>query len=109
MKKIHLENSDFGFYGAYYPYKRNSNHARIVRIGDDPEDHRAKSAVSYLLEKGINVLARSPGKKNYSYHNYPLEKKRKSNIVSKNKGKSENLDCRSIHNRNTCSCRRFLF
>ena len=38
-------------------------------LGDDPEDHMAKSAVKLLLKKGINVLTMSPGKKNYSHHN----------------------------------------
>lgn len=41
-------------------------------LGDDPEDHMAKSAVKWLLKKGINVLTMSPGKKNYSHHNYPI-------------------------------------
>lgn len=43
-------------------------------LGDDPEDHMAKSAVKWLLKKGINVLTMSPGKKNYSHHNYPIER-----------------------------------
>jgi poly(3-hydroxyalkanoate) synthetase len=43
-------------------------------LGDDPEDHMAKSAVKLLLKKGINVLTMSPGKKNYSHHNYPIER-----------------------------------
>ena len=74
MKHTHIENRDHGFYGAYNPGKDISNHARIIRIGDDPEDRSARSASSYLLEKGVNVLSRSPAKKNYSYHSYPLDR-----------------------------------
>ena len=66
MKHTHIENKDHGFYGAYYPCKDISNHARIIGIRDDPEDRRARSAASYLLERGANVLARSPAMKNYS-------------------------------------------
>lgn len=53
MKHTHIENRDHGFYGAYNPGKDISNHARIIRIGDDPEDRSARSAASYLLEKGV--------------------------------------------------------
>ena len=74
MKHTHIENRDHGFYGAYNPGKDISNHARIIRIGDDPEDRSARSAASYLLEKGVNVLSRSPAKKTYSYHSYPLDR-----------------------------------
>lgn len=73
MKHTHIENRGHGFYGAYYPCKDISNHARIIRIGDDPENRRKKSAASYHLKRGVNVLARSPAMKNYSYHSYPLD------------------------------------
>lgn len=43
-------------------------------LGDDPEDHMARSAVRWLHKRGVNVLTMSPGKKNYSHHNYPLER-----------------------------------
>lgn len=55
MKHTPIENRDHGFYGAYYPCKDISNHARIIRIGDDQEDRSARSAASYLLERGVNV------------------------------------------------------
>ncbi len=43
-------------------------------LGDDPEDHMVRSAVSWLLRLGVNVLTMSPGEKDYSHHNYPLER-----------------------------------
>ncbi len=73
-KHTHIENRDHGFYGAYNPGKDISNHARIIRIGDDLEDRRARSAAYYLLKRGVNGLARSPAKKNYSFHSYPLDR-----------------------------------
>ena len=33
----------------------------------------ARSAVKWLLRLGVNVLTMSPGKKDYSHHNYPIE------------------------------------
>ncbi len=73
MKHLHFDTDRDGFYGAYWPCT-GSCHAIIAMLGDDPEDHMARSAVKWLLKRGVNVLTMSPGKKNYSYHNYPLER-----------------------------------
>lgn len=74
MKHIHFDVKTGGFYGAYWKNKKETNCAIIAMLGDDPEDYMAKSCVKWLMEKGVNVLTMSPGKKNYSHHNYPLER-----------------------------------
>ena len=63
MKHIHFDVDKAGFYGAYWENKIPSKYTIIAMLGDDPEDHMAKSAVKWLLKKGINVLTMSPGKK----------------------------------------------
>lgn len=74
MKHIHFEVKTDGFYGAYWKNKKETNSAIIAMLGDDAEDYMAKSCVKWLMKKGVNVLTMSPGKKNYSHHNYPLER-----------------------------------
>ena len=75
MKHIHFDVETNGFYGAYWKNKTPSDHAIIAMLGDDPEDYMAKSCVKWLMKRcGVNVLTTSPGKKNYSHHNYPLER-----------------------------------
>ena len=46
----------------------------IAMLGDDPEDYMGKTCVKWLHTYGINVMSMSPGKKNYSHHNYPIER-----------------------------------
>ena len=74
MKKIHFEVKTDGFYGVYWKNKMPSNAAIIAMLGDDAEDYMAKSCVKWLQKQGVNVLSMSPAKKNYSHHNYPLER-----------------------------------
>ncbi len=74
MKHIHFDVQSDGFYGAYWQCGNETNCAIIAMLGDDPEDHMAKSAVKWMHKLGVNVLTMSPGKKNYSHHNYPLER-----------------------------------
>ena len=74
MKHIHFDVKTGGFYGAYWKNKKETNCAIIAMLGDDPEDYMAKSCVKWLMKKGVNVLTMSPAKKNYSHHNYPLER-----------------------------------
>ena len=73
MKHIHFDVEKDGFYGAYWQCKKPAEIAIIAMLGDDPEDYMARSCVKWLLKKGVNALTMSPGKKNYSHHNYPLE------------------------------------
>lgn len=86
MKKIHFEVKTDGFYGAYWKNKKETNSAIIAMLGDDAEDYMAKSCVKWLMKKGVNVLTMSPGKKNYSHHNYPLERIEKAIEWLKNNG-----------------------
>lgn len=74
MKHIHFDAEPDGFYGAYWQCKQKTDAAIIAMLGDDPEDYMAKCCVKWLSQKGVNVLTMSPGKKNYSHHNYPLER-----------------------------------
>ena len=74
MKHIHFDAETDGFYGAYWRNKKAADSAIIAMLGDDAEDYMARSAVKWLLKKGVNVLTMSPAKKNYSHHNYPLER-----------------------------------
>ena len=86
MKHIHFEVKTDGFYGAYWKNKKETNSAIIAMLGDDAEDYMAKSCVKWLMKKGVNVLTMSPGKKNYSHHNYPLERVEEAIELLKNNG-----------------------
>jgi hypothetical protein len=46
----------------------------IGLFGDDPNDFMAKCGVKWLHKNGVNALCMSPGKKNYSHVNYPMER-----------------------------------
>ena len=74
MKYTHFDVARDGFYGAYWPCPSGASCALIAMLGDDPEDHMARSAVKWLQRQGVNVMTMSPGKKDYSHHNYPLER-----------------------------------
>ncbi|MDY5871131.1 MAG: hypothetical protein SPK58_12135 [Lachnospiraceae bacterium] len=72
MKKI--KETEKGFYGCYWPVE-GSKCAIIAMLGDDCEDHMAKSAVKWLQRKfHISVLTLSPARKDYSHHNLPVER-----------------------------------
>ena len=74
MKRVDFNIEKDGFYGAYWKNKNNSKAAIIAMLGDDAKDYMAKCCVSWLHKQGVNVLTMSPNKKDYSHHNYPLEK-----------------------------------
>ena len=74
MKKCLFSPECNGFYGAYYPLRRAPGKAMILMLGDDASDRLARSGVSWLQKQGIHVLAMAPAKKDYSHHNYPLER-----------------------------------
>lgn len=64
-----------GFYGVYWENKTPAKAAVIAMLGDDAQDYMAKSCVKWLMKRcGVNVLTMSPAKKDYSHHNYPLER-----------------------------------
>lgn len=77
MKHIHFDVEGDGFYGAYWEYKDGSDCAVITMLGDDPEDHMARSAVKWLLRFGVNVLTMSPGKKTTVITTIPLSASKK--------------------------------
>lgn len=62
-----------GFYGAYYPNKKESEKAFLCMIGDSVKDRMVQGAVKWLHSQNCHVLALSPGEKDYGYHSYPLE------------------------------------
>ena len=74
MKKQFFETEKDGFYGIYYENPKVSDCAVIGLFGDDPNDYMAKCGARWLCKNGVNVLCMSPGKKNYSHVNYPLER-----------------------------------
>ena len=74
MKKQFFEIEKDGFYGTYYENPKGSDCAFIGLFGDDPNDYMAKCGAKWLHKNGVNVLCMSPGKKNYSHVNNPLER-----------------------------------
>lgn len=88
MKKVCFEAEKDGFHGAYWKNKTPSNVAIIAMLGDDAEDHMARCGVKWLQKQGVNVLTMSPAKKDYSHHNYPLE--RIENAIKWLKGNGNN-------------------
>lgn len=73
MKRIHFNTEWDGFYGSYFPCMMESDVAIIAMLGDDSDDYMARTCAKWLCKLNVNVLMMSIGKKNYSYHNYPLE------------------------------------
>ena len=74
MKNLFFDTEKDGFYGTYYENPKGSDCAMIGLFGDDPNDYMAKCGVKWLHKNGVNALCMSPGKKNYSHVNYPLER-----------------------------------
>lgn len=74
MKKQFFETETDGFYATYYENPASADCAVIGLFGDDPNDYMAKCGAKWLHRNGVNVLCVSPGKKNYSHVNYPLER-----------------------------------
>ena len=73
MKKQYFNPEQDGFYGVYYPNPVSSGKAMIAMLGDSSDDYMARSGVKWLHKRGCNVMAMSPGKKDYGHHDYPLE------------------------------------
>ena len=74
MKKQFFEIEKDGFYGTYYENPNGADCAFIGLFGDDPNDFMAKCGAKWLHKNGVNALCISPGKKNYSHVNNPLER-----------------------------------
>ena len=86
MKNIHFNVKTDGFYGVYWQCKTPVDIAIIAMLGNDPEGYMAKSCAKWLKKNGVNVLTMSPAKKNFSHHNYPLERIEKAIEWLKNNG-----------------------
>lgn len=74
MKKLFFSIEKDGFYGTYYENPHGSDCTVLGLFGDDPNDYMAKCGVKWLHKNGVNALCMSPGKKNYSHINMPLER-----------------------------------
>lgn len=74
MQKQRFSIEQDGFYGTYYPAPVQSDCVMIGLFGDDPNDFMAKMGAKWLYRQGVNVLAMSPAKKDYSHVNCPLER-----------------------------------
>ncbi len=75
MKRIDFTIEKDGFYGAYFKCKNKTNSAIIACIGDDCKDYMTMCCVKWLMSKrNVNILTMSPNHKDYSHHNYPLER-----------------------------------
>lgn len=74
MRHIHFDPEPDGFYGAFWEREGGGEAAIVAMLGDDPEDHLAKSGARWLHEMGVHALTMSPDKKDYGHHNYPLER-----------------------------------
>lgn len=75
MEKKYFRPETDGFYGVYYKNPKPCQRAMIAMLGDSSDDHMVMSGVKWLHRHGVNVMAMSPNpeKKDYGYHDYPLE------------------------------------
>ena len=78
MKKVCFTVEKDGFYGTYYECQQRSEYVMIGLFGDDPNDFMAKMGAKWLHRQGINVMCMSPGKKDYSHVNCPIERVEKA-------------------------------
>ena len=78
MEKKYFHPETDGFYGVYYPNPKPCQNAMIAMLGDSSDDHMVVSGVKWLHHRGCNVMAMSPGKKDYGHHDYPLERMEKA-------------------------------
>ena len=74
MKGIQFDPDKDGFYGTWYENPNGSDCVMIGLFGDDPNDYMAKCGAKWLHKQGVNCMAMSPGRKDYSHVNCPLER-----------------------------------
>ena len=74
MKKRYFSPERDGFYGAYYPNRKQTRKAMIVMLGDDIDDKFVIAAVKWLHPLGCHVMALAPAEKDYGHHSYPIER-----------------------------------
>ena len=63
-----------GFYGTYYPCRNGSEHMMIMQIGDNTDDTLAKAGVKFAHGFDVNVMAMSPDRGSYAFHDFPIER-----------------------------------
>lgn len=78
-----------GFFGAYYTNSNGSDRCMIALLGDDIDDHMARTGAKWLMKHGCNVMTMAPSKKDYGHHSYPLERFEKAIAVIRRKGNSK--------------------
>ena len=66
----------------------------IIMLGDDSKDRLAVSGAKWLHKLNCNVMAMSPGPKDYGHHNYPLRDLEGYRIFKKPR-KRKDWDCRA--------------
>ena len=86
MEKIYFSPEKDGFYGVYYPNKKESSKVIIAMLGDSSDDRMVVSGAKWIQRLGCNVLAMSPDKQDYGHHNYPLERFEKAIAYLKSQG-----------------------
>ena len=88
MRKVCFTIENDGFYGTYYQCPQKSDYTMIGLFGDDPNDYMAKCGARWLRKLGVNCMAMSPGRKDYSHVNCPIERVSKAIEVCKSFGDS---------------------
>ena len=99
MEHTHFDVERDGFYGAYWLCPSGASCALIAMLGDDPEDHMARSAVKWLLRRGVNVLTMSPAQEGLQPPQLPPGAHRGRHRLAQGPRKPEGGHCRGVHHR----------
>ncbi len=78
-----------GFFGAYFPNPNATDRCVIALLGDDIDDRMAVSGVKWLQDRNCSVMTMAPGKKDYGYHSFPLERFGKAIRVIQQRGNTK--------------------
>ena len=78
-----------GFFGAYFPNPQATGRSMIALLGDDIDDRMAVSGVKWLHSRNCSVMTMAPGKKDYGYHSFPLERFGKAIRVIQQRGNTK--------------------
>lgn len=78
-----------GFFGAYFPNPNAADRCMIALLGDDIDDRMAVSGVKWLQSRNCSVMTMAPGKKDYGYHSFPLERFEKAIRIIQQRGNTK--------------------
>lgn len=78
-----------GFFGAYFPNPNATDRCMLALLGDDIDDRMAVSGVKWLQDRNCSVMTMAPGKKDYGYHSFPLERFGKAIRVIQQRGNTK--------------------